>query len=295
MQVVANSLSLAAIYLIFALGMSLVWATTGILNFAHGALFLSSIYAAYVVTERVRAPLIALIAIGVAVGAVLAALLHLLVFNPIIRRARSLRDAEYQILVAGIGADSILLAIIAHYTLSQPFSLRRSSFVTRSHHLLGVQITNMRLYVLGAAVILACVIGLWMRRSRSGLALRAIGMDAETASLMGVNKHQLTLGVMALSGALAGLSGVMLTMVLSGVDQSTGDNLLIKGFAVVILGGVGSMLGAIAGAVLLAGAETLVNTYTSGTWVDALAFGLILLVLLFRPQGLLGRAAVRRT
>jgi branched-chain amino acid transport system permease protein len=111
---------------------------------------------------------------------------------------------------------------------------------------------------------------------------------------MGINRRRLALGTMAVSGALAGLAGVMFTYTTSAITPESGDTLLIKAFAIIILGGVGSMAGVAFGAFALAAVETLVLTYTSGSWVDAVAFGLIFLVLLARPAGVFGRKEVRR-
>jgi len=94
---------------------------------------------------------------------------------------------------------------------------------------------------------------------------------------------------------MAGLSGVLFTLSLGAITPESGDTLLIKAFAIIILGGVGSMLGVAFGAYLLAGAEVIILTHTNGSWVDAVSFGLIFLVLLVRPSGVFGRSEVRRT
>ncbi|GAB92085.1 ABC transporter permease subunit, partial [Gordonia rhizosphera] len=134
-----------------------------------------------------------------------------------------------------------------------------------------------------------------LKKSRQGLALRAIGVDAEVSEGMGVNRNGLALGTMAMAGALAGLAGVLLTLQLGAIAPESGDPLLIKAFAIIVLGGLGSMGGAVLGAYILAAAETLLIHLHFGTWVDAVSFGLIFLVLLLRPQGLFGRKEVRRT
>ena len=113
--------------------------------------------------------------------------------------------------------------------------------------------------------------------------------------MMGINRRALAIAAMALAGALAGLAGVLLTFNLSAIAPETGDSLLLKAFAAIVLGGVGSIAGVMAGATILAISQNLVLTQTSGTSVDAVSFGLIFVVLLLRPQGLLGRREVRRT
>ncbi|MEV0595736.1 branched-chain amino acid ABC transporter permease [Nonomuraea cavernae] len=295
LQDLINALSLGSIYLLFALGMSLVWGTVGILNFAHGAIFMFAAFVSSIITDQVRLPLPALIVIGAAVGALLSVAVQMLAFQPIMRRAKDHRSGEMQILIGGIGVAAIPLAIAEEVTGSNPFGFAGSSYVTSTFSLLGVRVTSTQLMVVAAALVIGIGVIVWLRFSRSGLALRSIGVDPETASLMGVNRRVLSLSTMAVAGGLAGLAGVLLTYNLGAITPESGDVLLIKAFAAVILGGVGSMAGVIVGAYVLAAAETIVLTQTSGLWVDAVSFGFIFAVLLFKSEGLFGRREVRRT
>lgn len=295
LQDLINALSLGSIYLLFALGMSLVWGTIGILNFAHGAIFMFAAFASYIIVEQVRLPMLALIVIGALVGAALSVAVQVLAFQPILQRAKDLRSGEMQILIGGIGVAAIPLAVAEEETGSNPFGFSASSYATKTYALLGFRITNTQILVVAAALLIAVAVIAWLRMSRSGLALRSLGVDPETASLMGVNRRVLGLGSMAVAGALAGFAGVMLTYHLGAITPDSGDTLLIKAFAAVILGGVGSMAGVVVGSYVLALAETIVLTQTSGLWVDAVSFGVIFAVLLFKSEGLFGRKEVRRT
>jgi branched-chain amino acid transport system permease protein len=294
-QDLLNALTLGSLYLLFALGMSLAWGTIGILNFAHGSIFMFSAFVAYELVRRTPLPMPAMIAIGVAVGAGLSVLCQVLAFEPIQRRAADQHKAELQILVGGIGIAIIPLAIAQHITKSVPFGYSAGTFRTITYDLGFVRISNVQMVTLVAALGLAGVIGWWLHSTRPGLALRAIGVDPEVASIMGVDRRRLALLTMAVAGALAGLAGVLLTYYLGSVAPETGDGFLLKAFAAIILGGVGSIAGVVVGSMVLAGIETLVLVTTSGTWTPAIAFGLIFLMLLVRPRGLLGRQEVRRT
>jgi branched-chain amino acid transport system permease protein len=294
-QDLLNALTLGSLYLLFALGMSVAWGTIGILNFAHGSIFMFAAFAAYELVRRVSLPMVAMIGIGVLVGAALSVLVQVLAFEPIQRRAADPHKAELQILVGGIGIAIIPLSIAQHITKSVPFGYSNGSFRVITYDLGFVRVSNVQLVILVAALGLAAVIGWWLRATRPGLALRAIGVDPEVASIMGVDRRRLALGTMAVAGGLAGLAGVLLTFYLGSVAPETGDGFLLKAFAVIILGGVGSIAGVVVGAMVLAGIETLVLVNTSGSWAPAIAFGLIFLMLLVRPRGLLGRQEVRRT
>jgi branched-chain amino acid transport system permease protein len=294
MQEVLSAISLGSIYLLFSLGMSLTWGTIDVLNFAHGSIFMFSTFCAYLILGTTSLPFLAVVLIGVLIGGALSLLMQIGAFEPILKRARNKRSAEMQILIGGIGIATIPLAIAQVQTKSNPFGLSQSTFHVNVWHAGGVRITNVAVITIVVGLLLWGAIAVWLRRSKQGLALRSIGVDAETASLMGINRRRLALATMAVSGGLAGLAGVLFTYAQSAITPESGDTLLIKAFAIIILGGVGSMTGVIVGSFALAAVETLVLTYTSGSWVDAVAFGLIFLVLLARPAGLFGRKEVRR-
>jgi branched-chain amino acid transport system permease protein len=295
LQNLISAVSLGSIYLLFALGMSLVWGTIGILNFAHGVIFMFAAFVTYLVDQRIELSLAGLLAIGVIVGALMSLAMQILAFEPILRRAKDFRTAELQILIAAIGIATIPLAIAQYQTKSNPFGFTSTTFTSKTYQFFGARISTTQIIIIVAAIGISAVMAYWLRTSRGGLALRAIGVDSETTSLMGVNRGQMALGIMALAGALAGLAGVLLTLNLGAITPESGDTLLVKAFAAVILGGVGSVAGVVVGSFALALIETIVLVETAGTWVSAVSFGIIFLVLLFRPQGLFGRAEVRRT
>ncbi|WP_107775062.1 branched-chain amino acid ABC transporter permease [Nocardioides sediminis] len=297
MQELINAVSLGCIYMLFAMGMSLVWGTLDVLNFAHGSIFMFSAFSGFYLMQETgnSLPLAALLLVGVVVGALMSVLAYQLVLRPILRRAKDKDSAERQILIGGIGLAGIPVAIVQIQTLSNPFSFRAGSFEVASYDFLGARISNIQIVIWVVGVLLGTAVVLWLRRSRSGLALRSIGVDSEVASLMGIDQGRLGVAAMAVAGGMAGLSGALLCVSFGALTAESGDVLLLKAFAIIILGGVGSMLGTIIGAFFLAGAETLLIANTSGTWVDAVSFGLLFLVLLVRPQGILGRQEVRRT
>ena len=295
MQAIINALTSGSIYLLFALGMSVAWGTIGVLNFAHGAVFMFTAFILYLVTASIPLSLPVLLILGAVIGAVLSAATQLLVFEPIQRRATDAHRAELQILVGGIGVASILLALAQRSTQSVPFGFPPTTMSVTSYQVLGAQITNIQLLILVFAVLLAGGVGYWLSSSRVGLGLRGIGVDPEVATMMGIDRRRLARGTMAIAGAMAGVAGVLLTLNLGSIVPETGDVFLLKGFAAIVLGGVGTVRGTALGAFVLAGAETALITTTSGQWVDAIAFALIFAMLLFRPRGLLGQKEVRRT
>ncbi|UMG91210.1 branched-chain amino acid ABC transporter permease [Nocardioides sp. TF02-7] len=295
MQDLLSVVTLGSIYLLFALGMSLTWGTIDILNFSHGSIFMFSVFTGYLILDLTTLPFLPVLLIGVAVGALMSLLVQVLAFEQILKRATNKKTAEMQILIGGIGVAIIPLAIAQHHTKSNPFGLRESSFELHTWVVGDLRITNIAAITVVTAAILWVAMALWLRRSRQGLALRAIGVDTEVASLMGVHRRRLALATMAVSGALAGLAGMLFTFSLGAITPESGDTLLVKAFACIILGGIGSMRGVLFGSYFLAACEVWVLTQTSGSWVEAVSFGLIFLVLLIRPTGVFGRKEVRRT
>ena len=243
----------------------------------------------------VQLPFLLVVLIGVGVGALMSVLIQVLAFEQILKRARDKRSAEMQILIGGIGVATIPVAIAQHHTKSNPFGLQDSTFDVTVWRHGDLFITNVAVYTIILAAVLWAATALWLRLTRQGLATRAIGVDAETASLMGIDRRRLALVTMAVSGGCAGLAGVMFTYYLGAITPESGDTLLVKAFAIIILGGVGSMWGVAFGAYALALAEVYVQGHTSGSWTDAVSFGMIFLVLLVRPSGVFGRKEVRRT
>ncbi|MBI1376621.1 MAG: branched-chain amino acid ABC transporter permease [Frankiales bacterium] len=294
-QDVLNATTLASIYVLFALGMSLVWGTIGILNFAHGSIFMFSAFVAYLVTERIPLGMPGVVAISVVTGAVVAVAMQYLAFQPIMRRAKNQHAGELQLVIGGIGLSAIPISIAQRVTLSSPFGFSAGSFETQVYDIGGVSVTNVMIVILVCGLGLGVGTALWIRKSKRGLALRALGVDPEVSSLMGIDRPRLALATMAYAGGLAGLAGALLTYYFTSITPESGDSLLLKAFAAIILGGVGSMFGVILGSFILAFAEFAVLLYTDGTWVTAVSFGLLFLILLVRPQGILGRREVRRT
>jgi branched-chain amino acid transport system permease protein len=294
-QVLVNSLTLGSVYLIFALGMSLAWGTIGILNFAHGSIFMFSAFVAYLVLKHVHLSIVPTLIIGVVAGAAMSLIVEVFAFQPILRHNKDAQQAELQILLAGIGIAGIPVALALKGSTNDSFSLSGSTFTVRTYVWSGLHVSNIQIIVTLTGLTVGIGMAIWLRHSGTGLALRAIGVDAEVSSLMGVNRDFLSLGTMAFAGALAGLAGTLLTFDLGAISPETGNTFLLEAFAAIVLGGVGSMVGVIVGAYVIAVTETLVLTYTSGTWVGAISFAVIFAVLLVRPQGFFGREPVRRT
>ena len=292
MQQGVNILVLASIYLLFALGLSLVWGAFNILNLAHGSVFMLGAFISNVVCSHVQMPIFALVPLGFAIGAAAAGILELICFRPLRKRgSRTLHGGD--IVIASIAASIIPVVIAENVTQLEPFSIN-TTFTFETYRIFGVQVSNLDIAIVVLAVGLTAILASWVRRSRSGRAIRALAVDPVACELAGVNQDRLSLALMCLSGGLAGLAGVLLTLYLGSVTADIGSPLLLKAFAIIVVGSVGSIWGAAAGALLLAIVETLLVIHGLGQLQDAVSFGAVVVILLFRPEGLFAAARYRR-
>jgi len=297
LEQVVNAIVLGSCYCLFAIGLSLTWGTLNVLNLAHGAVFMFSAFTCYLLTQHLdlAIPLPWLILIAMAVGAAMELALDLLVFRPIRKRSKTLADAELSMLIASIGAAAIPVTIAQKVTIDSPFTVTAKPINTTEYHIGSVYITNIEILIVVFTLVLTVGLAIWLQRSNSGRALRALSFDAETGGLMRISQGRMSALVLVLSGMTAGAAGVFLAVFLDSLTPESGSDLLLAAFAAVVIGGVGSVWGTLIGAFILAAGETLVSATTSGTWTQAVSFGLIIVVLLLRPSGLFSRVNVNRT
>ncbi len=293
-QDLLNVVVIGSIYTLFAMGLTLSWGVLNILNLAHGAIFMFGGLLAYLVTQDSALSLWIVMPMSMVVCGLIAVLLELVAYRPIRRRVADLHASELATLIASIGAGAMLVAIAENVTENQLVGINPETFVVEQTSFLGLRTTNLEIVIVAIAALLSVTLTLFITRSRHGRALRALAQDPYTCGLLGISPDRMAAATMFVSGALAGAAGVLLAMQLNTVEARLGEPLLLKAFAVIILGGVGSVQGAIAAAFLLALAETFTDVYASTSVRDAVAFGLIIVLLLFRPQGLFSRVAWQR-
>ena len=294
-QVIADSLSLGSVYVLFALGLSLSWSVLNLLNLAYGAQFMLGAYFAYVVGTHVDAPLLLVLPAVMLIVAATSVVADNLVFRRLRTMAGTPVESELSMLVASIGLAAVAVTLVQHETQGESKFVPKSVFqVDTLRFGDSLRLTNMQLIMLIVTVILTLALVVVVKWTRFGRAMRGVAVDPATCELLGVNSNRLFSTTIAISGAMAGLAGVLLAIHLNYVDSTMGDPLLTKAFAIIIIGGVGSVLGAAVGGYLLAFAETVVIAYGPANYRDAIAFVVILAVLLLRPSGLFARKTWER-
>ena len=280
-QAIVNGVALGSIYALVAAGLALIFGVLGVVNFAHGELYMLGAFAAYFALEAAGAPY-GLAVLAATLGlAGLGWCLHRLVVRP-------LADRPFDRLIVATVGVSIALQNAALWLWG---GAPRNVPSPLAGRLLTIGESQISLQRAGTVVVAAAVFAglhLFLRRSRYGKAIRALAQNPEAALIFGVPVARLAGLTLALGSAMAGLAGAMVAPLYS-VFPAMGLGFVFKAFAVVIVGGMGNVYGAVLAGLLLGVAESLAGTYLSATLRDTLAFGLMVAVLLWRPEGLLGR------
>ena len=288
-QQALNAITLGSIYVLFSLGLSLAWGVANILNLAHSALFVIGALISFEIAKEHPLPLVLMLPLAALAGGIGAVLLDVLAFTPITKRTKNMAKRELAIVLASLGAAAIVVNIGNVRTNFMVQRIPDGVYTIKSYEFWGLRTTNISVIVLVMTAIVALVTVFALRRSAHGRAVRAVAFDRDLAPLFGVNSTRMARLILFAGGALAGAAGLLLAIQLSGWDPYFANSLMLKAFAIVIIGGIGSIGGTIVAAYGLAAVETAIIAYApGGVPFDAVAFAIIILVLILRPQGIAG-------
>jgi len=279
-QLVLNSLIAGSVYALMALGFNLAYNTTKFFNLAHGVMAAIGGYAVFFFTRSWGLVLVPSVILGVVVAGLAGYLLDKVVYLPL-RRGRA---SNTVLLVASLGAFTALQAVIAIFFTSQFRTLAGGSPIV--YDLFGGAITQVQLLIAIGAVAGLLFLSWLLKATTFGKAVRAIGDDEEVARIVGINTNKIIGYVFFISSTLAGLVGILVGFD-TGIEPIMGMGLLLKGVIASIVGGVGNVYGGFLGAYLLGLVENFGIWKLSGEWKDAIAFGLLIIFLLFRPKGII--------
>jgi len=271
----------SAIYALLAVGFTLIFGVARILNLAHGSFYALGAYGTYVLTSIAGLPLWTAALLSIAFVAVFGVVVEKVLIRP-------LRHSQLGVLMI-----SLAVALVVEQTLFLVFGSEYRnvpSFVDTKINLGGVDVAGQRLLTLAVAAVAIGALYLFIQFTRLGSAILAISQDPEAAKYMGIPSDKIFSLVMAISAALAALAGVMAGPFLS-VQPSMHLLPIVKAFAIVVVGGLGSIPGSIAAAFLLGYAETCVAYLISSSWTEIVSVLATLLMLVFRPAGIFGKRA----
>jgi branched-chain amino acid transport system permease protein len=282
LQQLVNGLTLGAVYTLVALSFSLVMGLLSILNIAISELFMLGGYIGFAaITARLPLP-VALLA-GMAGAALVAVVIEKTAYEP-------LRDAPpVTPLLSTIGFSIILQNLVTNIWGSDPLQLPSELF-DRRISLGPVEVGGMQIVVVGVTVVLVAAVAFLIRRTSAGRALRAVAENRDVARLLGVSARRITLFAFVVSGALAGAAGVLISLHYATLTPYVGVDTGLKAIAVMVIGGTDSVWGALIAGPLIGIAEVLTIAYAGSQMRDFVVYGLMILILLLRPQGLVGGA-----
>lgn len=282
LQQILNGLTIGGVYVLIALGLTTVFGILGISHFAHGSISMFGGYVVFfLVTEQgVPLPLACLTAL--AIGFALGIAVERLAYRPV------RDDSPINAFIVALG-----LTMIAEGANLRFFGADQIVIPTGLQAVFRIgalTLTELRLYIILLTVSLILAMTLYIQRSKTGYAIRALAQNRNAAILMGVDVSRITMLVFAISSML-GVAAAIMIGALFAIAPGVGEGLAIKGFSVLILGGLGSIPGAIVGGLILGVTEALAAGFISSAYKDVIAFLVMIVVLLVRPQGLLGKHA----
>lgn len=280
--IILTTASLASIYGLLAIGISIIWSSLGMINMAHGFTFAFAGYGAWIVAHTLSASAPAVLVAGIAAGALAGVAIAGVAFIPLYDKPNfPLRSLIATLGISLLGAQALL------YVFGPRVKALPRIFGYGRIHLFGIAITADKLGTIICAPLVLLAVLVWARTSRRGLQIRAMMQNPEGAALVGVGLRSTALAVMALTGGLAGLAAVLLSQTYY-VSPYSGLTPLLKGMIVALAGGLGSIPGALIAAVCIGFVETLTAVTLGGKFVLITQFLFIIAVLLIRPRGIAG-------
>lgn len=290
LQQIANGLALGAVYALFALGFTLIFGVLEIISLAHGAVFMVGAFAGLTAARTFGFSVVPALLFGMLVSGILGLLIDLVAVRPLRRR----KHHHLAPMIATIGCATIItsvsLGIFGAEVYRFPFDFVPSSLITLG----GVQLSLIQILIIGASFGIMVMMILLLGKTSWGAAIRAVAENPRTAALLGIPVERVYRITAFISSALGGAAGVLTGLNFNAIHTYMGGPILHRGIAVIILGGMGDVRGAMLGGLVLGFAEVLSVAYVSSDFRDAVAFGLLFLILLLKPAGIFGRTAERR-
>ena len=296
LQQIINGLALGSIYAMIAIGYTMVYGIIGLINFAHGEIYMLGAFTSIVALVALPMlgitwlPLVLLLAfiLAVLITCGYGLSLERLAYKPLRGSPRLVP------LISAIGASIFLQNYVAVGQSNKDIALQ--PLITQRFELFDGQLTLSALQIMIFAVTLASMWGLnlFITRSRRGKACRACAQDLGMAQLLGINTNRIISLTFVIGAALAAVAGMLVALYYGVVNPTSGFLAGMKAFTAAVLGGIGSIPGAMLGGFVLGLAESFASAYFSSEYKDVIAFSILILVLLFRPTGLLGKPEVEK-
>ena len=289
LQQLLNGLQLGAVYALIALGYTMIYGIVRLINFAHGDVFMIGAYLGFYAVARWRLPFPVAILVAMAGCAALGMIVEKLAYKPLRQAPR------ISLLITAIGVSLFLEYFTSlRFVFGPNYQAYPRPFAIRNFTLGGVTISNIQIIVFVVAIVLMALLQFFVTRTKTGMAMRAVSYDRETAQLMGININWIISLTFGIGSALAGAGGVLYGVAYPQINPFMGIMPGLKAFVAAVLGGIGIIPGAVIGALIMGVVEALASSFISSSLRDAIAFGILIVVLLLKPAGILGKSETEK-
>lgn len=283
LQQIINGLTQGSIYALIAIGFALIFGVLGLVNFAHGEVYMVGAFLGFVFVTVYHFPILVSLLLAMLGAALLGVIIELIAF----RTLRRAPDVAPMVCTLGLSVVLQNAAMLGWGAGTQ--SMPEDSFAFAFFPIFNAQVSNIQLLIFGVAVALMAGLQLVLYKSRIGKAIRATAQNKDAASLMGININRVIAATFALGSALGGAAGVLIGVYYNAFYPMMGFMAGMKAFTATVLGGLTSVPGAVLGGLILGVVENLGAAYISSGYRDMIAFIILILVLLIKPSGLFGR------
>jgi branched-chain amino acid transport system permease protein len=279
-QIAINGLIAGCIYSAVALGFTLIYGTVRFFHFAHGAIYACGAYLAWLTIVELEFPIIA----GATVACFLVGVLGLLTDVAVYRPLRARKSPNLVLLLASFGIFIVLTSLL-QLAFGPDIRVVQTGVVLEGRPVLGARITDIQIAIVFVCFSLALLLALFVKRTRLGTAIRAVADDPIAACLVGIDSKMTISATFFMGSILAGAAGILVSLE-TGIEPTMGMSAVIKGIIAAVVGGIGSIPGALIGGLLIGTAENLGTWGISSGWKDAIAFIVLVVFLLIRPGGI---------
>ena len=288
LQQLINGIALGSTYALIALGYTMVYGIIALINFAHGEIFMAGAFVGLLLISYFKLNVF----VAMLLSMCFCMLLGVVIERVAYRRLR--RASRLSALISAIGVSIFLSSLALMLFGADAKAFPEGAFPLRQVQLGDAEISTLQLSIIGIAALLMLALEFIVQKTRIGKAMRATSEDYTAAALMGINVNRVISFTFALGSALAAAGGVLVGLLFNAVSFNMGLMAGLKAFAAAVLGGIGSIPGAMLGGVLLGVTEVFAVAVGYSSYRDAIAFAILVLVLLFRPAGLLGQKIQRK-
>lgn len=283
LQQMINGLSLGSIYALIALGYTMVYGIIKLINFAHGDVYMLGAFVAFYATTFFHLNFFVALVVAMVLCGVLGVVIERIAYKPLRHETR------ITALITAMGVSYVLEYTTQYFAGSEVKTFPTDLLDNTAFSFGGVRITMMQIYIFVITIVLMIILTYIVSKTKMGRAMRAVSVDEDAAKLMGINVDTTISFTFFLGSCLAGVAGVLVGVYYNSINPLMGMTPGLKAFIAAVFGGIGNIPGAMIGGLFIGIAETLVTAYGSSLYKDAIVYVILILVLILKPDGLLGK------